>query len=230
MPLIHGKSKNAFEKNLKTEIHEGKPLKQSLAIAYSLKRKAQRQKMADGGPVSSPSPSPTPHDPWQITNTQTPESNASNSKLLATRKKYANGGFVAEEEQSGYPPLDPPDDEDTEYATREAKLNQHLVAAMDSHMDGIVDRIMEQRSKDFSGDARLMSEGGRVANADEPEADFLPNEFDDLHLRDDLESTYGEDDNAGDELGNAQEDQDRDDIVARIMASRRKKDRMPRPA
>jgi hypothetical protein len=75
-----------------------------------------------------------------------------------------------------------------------------------------------------------LSEGGRVANQDEIEAGFSPNEFDDLHLRDDLESSYSDDDNAGDALGNKQEDEDRRDIVARIMASRRKKDRLPNPA
>lgn len=47
MPLEHGKSKKAFDHNLKTEMHEGKPMNQSLAIAYAMKRKAK--KMADGG-------------------------------------------------------------------------------------------------------------------------------------------------------------------------------------
>lgn len=77
--------------------------------------------------------------------------------------------------------------------------------------------------------AKMMSEGGKVANADEIEAGFMPNEFDDLHLRDDLESSYTGA-NSGDELGDAQEDHDRADIIAKIMASRRKKDRMPHPA
>jgi hypothetical protein len=50
MPLIHSKSPKAFEKNLKTEMSAGKPQKQALAIAYSLKRRAPK-KMAHGGPV-----------------------------------------------------------------------------------------------------------------------------------------------------------------------------------
>lgn len=54
MPLEHGKSKKAFEHNLKAELHAGKPKDQSLAIAYSVKRKAKSpKKMADGGPVSA---------------------------------------------------------------------------------------------------------------------------------------------------------------------------------
>ena len=43
MPLIKSKSPEAFKKNLKTELKEGKPLKQSLAIAYSEKREAAKK-------------------------------------------------------------------------------------------------------------------------------------------------------------------------------------------
>jgi hypothetical protein len=49
MPLIHGKSDRSFVKNLKTEMHAGKPQKQALAIAYSEKRRAEHHKMAEGG-------------------------------------------------------------------------------------------------------------------------------------------------------------------------------------
>ena len=49
MPLIHGKSQKAFQKNIKTEMEHGKPQGQALAIAYSIKRKAQHKKMAHGG-------------------------------------------------------------------------------------------------------------------------------------------------------------------------------------
>ena len=44
MPLVKSSSKSAFRTNLKAEIKAGKPLKQSLAIAYSVKRKAQGKK------------------------------------------------------------------------------------------------------------------------------------------------------------------------------------------
>ena len=52
MPLIQGKSEKAFTKNLKTEVNEGKPMKQSLAIAYAIKRK-NAQKKAYGGEIES---------------------------------------------------------------------------------------------------------------------------------------------------------------------------------
>lgn len=51
MPLMKKKSKTAFSHNVKAEMEAGKPQKQSLAIAYSVKRKAK--KMADGGSVSA---------------------------------------------------------------------------------------------------------------------------------------------------------------------------------
>ena len=40
MPLVKSKSKEAFKKNVKKEIAAGKPVKQSVAIAYAVKRKA----------------------------------------------------------------------------------------------------------------------------------------------------------------------------------------------
>lgn len=70
MPLSHGKSKKAFEHNVKAEYEAGKPLKQSLAIAYSVKRKGK--KMAKGGPVSAkaekrPMPEERDNDSMDVT-------------------------------------------------------------------------------------------------------------------------------------------------------------------
>lgn len=39
MPLLKSGSKEAFTSNLKKELGAGKPKKQALAIAYSMKRK-----------------------------------------------------------------------------------------------------------------------------------------------------------------------------------------------
>lgn len=39
MPLSTGTSKEAFSKNVATEMHAGKPQQQAVAIAYSQKRK-----------------------------------------------------------------------------------------------------------------------------------------------------------------------------------------------
>ena len=42
MPLIKSTSKQAFAKNIATEMRAGRPQKQSIAIAYSEKRAAQK--------------------------------------------------------------------------------------------------------------------------------------------------------------------------------------------
>lgn len=41
MPLKKSSSKKAFVKNIKEEIKAGKPQKQAVAIAYTVKRKAK---------------------------------------------------------------------------------------------------------------------------------------------------------------------------------------------
>lgn len=43
MPLKSGKSKAVFESNIKTEVAAGKPVKQSVAIAYSKKRGGKKR-------------------------------------------------------------------------------------------------------------------------------------------------------------------------------------------
>lgn len=48
MPLIKSKSDKAFKSNIKAEIKAGKPQKQAVAIAYSVKREAKKAK---GGTV-----------------------------------------------------------------------------------------------------------------------------------------------------------------------------------
>ena len=47
MPLIKSIKPEAFKKNIKAELKAGKPLKQSLAIAYSEKREAAKAKAKD---------------------------------------------------------------------------------------------------------------------------------------------------------------------------------------
>jgi len=42
MPLVKSKSPEAFRKNVKAEVAAGKPVKQAVAIAYSVKREAAK--------------------------------------------------------------------------------------------------------------------------------------------------------------------------------------------
>lgn len=120
---------------------------------------------------------------------------------MACGGKMAEGGFVGEEEESGYQPFPKPAE-----------------AAEDEGEEGLVDRIMQRFAK-----------GGAVANDTPPVADFEDNDFDVLPGMDDTEADYtGE--NSGDDVGDKAEDEDEKDVVSRAMKSWKKKDRLPRPA
>ena len=43
MSLVKSTSKEAFRKNIKAEVKAGKPVKQAVAIAYSVKREAAKK-------------------------------------------------------------------------------------------------------------------------------------------------------------------------------------------
>lgn len=45
MPLVKSSSKAAFRKNVSAEVNAGKPVKQAVAIAYSVKRAAPATKL-----------------------------------------------------------------------------------------------------------------------------------------------------------------------------------------
>jgi hypothetical protein len=195
-------------------------MKHSLAISYAMKKK--RKKMATGGEVDEDAPTLPGAESFQA----------------GMRKKthYADGGKVKtthtddlgvgdemsmfghnmdvtkEEDRKKYQSIKQISDE-TNLPKYEEGGEVH-----DALKNDFVDRIMKKMSP------------GQEANSTPPIADEMPAEYDDLVLDDNLESTYGDDDNSGDALGNAQEDEDRRDIVSRIMDSRKKKDRNPRPA
>jgi hypothetical protein len=48
MPLKKSASKEAFRQNVRAEAHSGKPIKQAVAIAYSVKREAASKNKAKG--------------------------------------------------------------------------------------------------------------------------------------------------------------------------------------
>ncbi len=136
---------------------------------------------------------------------------------------YAEGGLSGEDEKEDFyddlpKAIEKPDDE-----------------------DDMVSRIMRQRGKSAP---EMMAAGGRChahgatdcgmcmakGGEAEPVADFEANDFDAL---DDMDPGTKADytaANSGDELGDAAEDGDQRDIVIKIMHSRAKKDKMPRPA
>ena len=44
MPLVKSSDPMAFRKNIKAEVAAGKPVKQAVAISYSVKREAMKKK------------------------------------------------------------------------------------------------------------------------------------------------------------------------------------------
>lgn len=161
-------------------------------------------------------------------------------KSMPKPKLMAEGGQITDNYQSpGNPEVDggnvcptcnmptPHEGNDVKPGASHMEMNQmgdsdEGAGDMDS-VDPFVRKIM-------MGQAKGYSKGGKVSNEDAPMADSMPNDFDDLELDDNLSSSYGDDDNSGDSLGDSQEADDREDIIHRIMKSRSKKDRMPHPA
>lgn len=134
-----------------------------------------------------------------------PDSLAVAYAMKRKAKKMAKGG-MADEMESGY----------VEHKGDEKKADD-MAMEEDDQMDDMASRIV----------AKHYSKGGQVANdVGIAEADKLPAEYDDLVLRDDLEPGAEASDEIGDE---AQDERDRD-IIVRVMRSRAKGDRMPRPA
>lgn len=265
MPLFHGKSKSDFGHNVKEEMHEGRPLKQSLAIAYSMKHRSKKahggmcahgadmtcpkctypkdsasqndptkmEHMAKGGMLTKDGyqssrvgdlthPDLADHEMDEYDESQYNKKHPMHADKMAMhedRRRLGQHGEI-EEGPQGVPPNSPRDElHDRAYTQQTDNYSDEE----DGDGTDMVGRIIAQRQ-------RMFSEGGKVSNEDELEADFSPNEFDDLHLRDGLEQ-HDTGANSGDELGDAQEDDDRDDIVSRIMRSRRKgPGHNPRPA
>lgn len=133
---------------------------------------------------------------------------ATKKRMGKGAKMCAEGGEI--EEMGEYDPMEHPMPKDNDMANME-----------DADM---IARIMHKR--------KMYSMGGQVANdVGVAEADKLPAEYDDLVLRDDdMEDADYTGANSGDEKGNAAMDERDSDVVSKIMSSRKKKDRMPRPA
>jgi len=196
-----------------------KPMKQSLALNYAMKKKSKK-KMAHGGSVDSGHQSASnPHvDGGSISE------DSSGYLLLPVNRVKRNAAAMSEDDkdlnQHGEDEVGP----EGAYAQGGQITDNEQD---DSHELDMVGRIMKKRQMEYS-------EGGMVANGDsglstndlDEITDSDSNEMDDLALRDDLESSYDAE-NSGDEIGNEQEDEDREDTVAQIMKSRKKKASLP---
>jgi hypothetical protein len=242
------------------KIQEGsKPMGKSLAIAYAMKRKADKKKGYDGGGT-------VVQDPVATANFVKGFKGATHSEggevHGCPQCGYADGGQIKDNWQpSGKPEVDmmDPDNQSSGFVDHEGdmkrpnsmamsederSLNQHgeeeqgpqgtwmadggFIGSHQSedHEKDMVGQIMRQKQK-------MYSKGGQVANdtGTGQDADKMPNQFDDLVLRnDDMEDADYTGANSGDEIDNPGENDRRRDIVSKIMASRKKKDKLPRPA
>lgn len=206
----------------------------SMAIAYGMKKKKKEQPIKGHGRLGVEfDPSQPPREGYpKSAQEQRERLDAEHARVGEMQRRkpelYADGGDVDEQQTLGsiihYPGSPPPVQKPKGYAMGGDIDEDGDEHGMMAHGGDIIDRVMRKR----------YSEGGKVANGGDDDlnrmADGDPNNFDDLALRDDLTSTYGDDDNSGDALGNVQEAEDRSDIIARIMRQRSMKQRNPRPA
>lgn len=96
-PLFKSKSPKAFSHNVKEEMKSGKPQDQSLAIAYSIKRKS---KMAKGGKVMQPKRDDHRYDD-EMMDEERPSSIAhAIMRKRQEEKMMAEGGMVDLDENS----------------------------------------------------------------------------------------------------------------------------------
>lgn len=134
--------------------------------------------------------------------------NSYNQTVASQRppQRHADGGFIGSHQDD---------------CTEDCNDPAHLPEMHGQEHDDMVSRAMMKYAK-----------GGMIANGGEDlmshMADSKPNNFDYLAMEDDQKMhDSGADD--GDEHGDARLDHDNDDIVARAMRSRAKKDRLPSP-
>lgn len=194
MPLIHGKSKQAFEKNLKSEMSAGKPKDQSLAIAYAIKKRAAQKKMAYGGSVSKPTPTPPQPLPPPLDSS---EDTRKFQIAKAFKKRYASGGMVNESLNPYYEPeheaknkvlkqydfssfdqshedIDEPKEPDEPIYASSENMPNHMFAH-----GGMLHDMMEKRKMAMGGDC--YADGGMITNlghdeSEDQNADFLSDE------------------------------------------------------
>lgn len=138
MPLFKSKSKEAFKKNVKTEMDEGKPQAQSLAIAYNTQRSAKKKKMADGGEVK-------------------PEQYSADAAL----KEYDTQYMSKEEQDASMSKGKPSSDMyNPKKMAAGGEVSPSDLMSDDERADSIADAIMQKRRK--------MANGGMLeANAEE---------------------------------------------------------------
>ena len=253
MPLMHKESQKAFKHNVKEEM-EAHPSKraQNLAIAYATKRKAEKEHEAHGGEMHMCSGGGCEHPSHKMAeggyaseahaaamSKRERAIHAFKGKMMAEGGMMTNDGYQSEKKpdvdgdlmpeahkraelQEHVEPMNAPDSS-VEHAEMNQEGDEDEGAGGGDEIDPFVMKIMMGRAKGYS-------KGGQVANEDSGESSSDPdemakwesNEFDELGKSGGMDAQY----HGSEEIGDEQEDEDRDDIVSRVMKSRSKRDRM----
>ncbi len=198
MPLKHGKSQKAFEENVRTEMKSGKPQDQALAIAYSVKRKAQRKRMQEGGKISEKSEKPKEKSLMEsardLYRDQAAKGNLgdplrqqeerrrwndSHAKDREGRNILAEGGQVTEASKKGgkFPLKHPTVMKGNTFSTRLRDQEDDLqsTASVNEGPQEQPPKMYDEEEADKSGpsvpalDMKMMADGGSVQPEDEAE-------------------------------------------------------------
>lgn len=170
MPLKQSPSKKAFSKNVKMEMHAGKPQDQSLAIAYSIKRKNARKKMADGGDVSEEKPlkielmeDQSEKRPLIIEPADEDEMSASDSAMK--RRKMAYGGKAEDTNE----PSVPMRKADNMRLPEDDYMSEEMAPGGMSDMEESDKRLPEDEyMSEYATGRRPMAYGGKAEDTNEP--------------------------------------------------------------
>lgn len=154
MPLFKGKSKKTFSKNVETEMDNGKPQKQALAIAYSMKRRSK--KMAKGGKVEQTADAekrPMPDQEF-----------ADSAETKRSGDKHKASGWLDNKKEAGKsgPTKRNPVDEDFVDESRTNTEKAQDSTEMDMEKESSTDP-KHVKSREYQGTKRAkFAEGGQV--------------------------------------------------------------------
>ena len=241
MPLMQGKSKKAFGKNVATEMDAGKPQPQALAIAYNVQKKNKRKKMAQGGAVSAadearPMPDRTANDADETMRNRNQHALNESDWTGAPQDRQAahdvsspmnskNTSWTADGEVSIGESHNAQSNPKDITANNESRANAYAKGGeVEDHYDSIADAILAKKRK-----AKMMADGGQVSLEDNSREDL--NNEDDMSFEAGLKEQYDDSQisaqpSDSNEHGHVLADEDSHDMVDSIRKKMKLKGRI----
>jgi len=223
--------RNAALNQAKTSLNSARTSEEKAkAQAWIDKIVGKPKKMAEGGQIE---------DNWQSpssANHQTKDGSVdpqdSYEQLHEGDVKHPNGSAMSEDgrklNQHGEYEVGREGNEG--FYSEGGQITDNYADTEDGDGRDMVGRIMKQRAQEYSKGGQVANDTDRAKGKSEHRDDMGSGRYDDLVNRaDDMEDADYTGVNSGDELDSADENARRRDIVSRIMASRKKKDRLPNP-